>query len=92
MLGASAGAVTYRQNCFTLKHAYTETKPSQRQLQGIKMLFLIMTGNEYKLCLQNFSSALLANHLFSRGDITTYATASCPCALEVNHALSHLRE
>ena len=54
------------------------------------MLFLIMSGNGYKLYLQNFSSALLANHLFSRGDSTTYATVSSPYAVKADHALSHL--
>lgn len=72
-VGTSAGLLTSWQNWFIFRHVYTKTKCLQRHsCGGIKMLFLIMSGNGYKLYLQNFSSALLANHLFPRGNLCNF--------------------
>lgn len=78
-VGTSAGAGTCWQHWFIFRHVYTKTKPVQRHsCRGIKMLFLIMSGNGFKLSLQNFSSALLANRSCSRGDFPAYAASPVP--------------
>lgn len=68
---------------------YIMIKPLHRySCWGRMRVWDILSGGWCKLYLQKFTP--LANHLFSREDLETYATAPSPRVLRADHALSHL--